>query len=194
MIRALVTALLLTAPAIARASGDAHDGVALAGLATTLDGDRARHIAYAGLSGAGYAHAFDGDFAFLTYAWRSSALEAGWARRIAVGHRFDGWGALSFAAAPRGAFTAGPRALLALGGRFGDQVVWRPAVSASIAWISGPDTPRAILLPLEASLEVALRTWRLKPFLRLAAGADLLAALRMTGRGELAIGFAWPGE
>lgn len=190
--RALWLAALLGLPAVAGASADAHDAVSLGAFSWAVDGGRARDALFAGFGGLGYAHAFGDRFAFATYDFGSSALEAGAAGRLGIAGRLQAWGSASVVVAPRAGLTLGPRGLVALGATFGQTLVVRPSVSVSAAYVGGPGFAAALLLPVEGSVEVGLRVGVVRPFLRFSAGADLLAASRFTGRGGVALCLALP--
>lgn len=190
----IVLMAVLLAPLAGRASGDAHDAVAATAFASLGDGEGMRQALFAGYGGVGLARASGGHGGFVTCAWRSSSIETGLVRRLGGWSRIDAWSSLSLALSLRGAVTAGPRGLVAIGGKWGERLIVRPSISLSVASVFGPQTETAWLMPIEASVELGAQAGRWRPFVRLAAGSDLTAARHLTGRGEIALGLAWPQD
>lgn len=127
-------------------------------------------------------------FAYANVDWSATSIEAGGGMRLDLIGPLKGFVGAGGILVPRFGVSGGGRVLAGLSARFGEQLFFAPALSASFGAVS-PE-PVTLLLPFEGSAQVGY-AWRyVSVFLRFALGADPLAGPMTSLRADAALGLS----
>jgi len=182
----LVMGAVLSAGATARA--DAHGAAAALDVAVATESRSALQVGTAGLQAAWVA----GPGGVLVALSPTGNVEAGAGVTASVLGPLRLTAAATGVVSSRGGWSGGARGLVSVAGFWGRGLWIRPSVSSSVAWIAGSEStwlaPVAGAVEVGGSIGSGPLAWR--PWVRLAAGLDLLSAQRPVARAEASVGLA----
>ena len=171
-----------------RAGADAHGAAAALDVAAATASRAAMQAGTAGLQAAWVA----GPGGVLVTLSPEGNAEAGAGVTSSFAGPLRVMAAATGVVSPRGGWSGGARGLVSVAGFWGSGLWIRPSLSSSLAWVAGSES--AWLAPVEGAIEVGgaipagTLAWR--PWVRLAAGIDLLSAQRPVARAEASVGLA----